>query len=162
MKIKNKGKLTGRCEMTLRGPDGVVKERRVFLNDITNNGYDLICALLANPSPPSGYSAKVTYLGVGWEVNAGNAFAATQTDLQGASKSRKSATYSHTPGTKIFALQATWGPNEPLASDVPIQEVGSFNAAATGVMFSRLVRPLLTKTALDTLEVNYSWEWSMA
>jgi len=162
MKILSEGKLKGRCEMTLRGPDGVVKERRVFMNDITNNGFDLICALMANPTPPTGYSEKVAYLGLGWGVGANTPFDQAHPDLMGASKNRKKATYTHTPGTKIFSLQATWGPNEPLASTVPIEEVGSFNAAAAGVMFSRLVRPLLSKTALDTLEVNYSWEWSMA
>jgi len=152
----------GMCEMILRGPDGRIKQRMVAENDLTNNGFDLIAALMANPTPPSGYSAKVSYLGIGWGVGANTAFAAAQTDLQGASKNRKAATYSHTPGTKIFALQATWGPNEPLAGPVPIEEVGSFNAAAAGVMFSRLTRPLLTKLAVDTLEFNYSFEWSMA
>ena len=159
---KTRLKLVGRCEMILRGPNGNIKDRQVIENDLSNNGFDLIAALLANPTPPAGYSAKLTYLGIGWGVGANTAFNAAQTDLQGASKDRKSATYSHTLGTKIFYLQSTWGPNEPLASTVPIEEVGSFNASTAGAMFSRLVRPMLNKQAVDTLEVNYSFEWAMA
>lgn len=160
MNIENKDgmKLVGRCELTLRDPHGRVKDRRVFLNDITNTGFDLICALMADP----GGEDIVDVLGIGWGAGASDAFDAADTDLQGASSDRKAATYSHTPGTKLFTLQATWGPDEPLASTVPIEEVGSFNDIAAGTMFSRLVRPILNKMAVDTLEVNYSFEWAQA
>ena len=146
--------------MTLRGPDGKVKETKVIENDITDVGFDLICALMADPAPPGGYGDIVDVLGIGWGAGANTAFNVAQTDLQGASKDRKAASYSHTPGTKDFALQAIWGTDEPIAGTVGIEEVGSFNASSGGVIFSRLVRPILNKLAVDSLEVNYSFTWS--
>ena len=146
--------------MILTDQHGRVKEKRVYLNDITDNGFDLICGLMADPAPPGGYGDIVDVLGIGWGAGANTAFNATQTDLQGASKDRKAATYSHTPGTKVFTLQATWGPNEPIAGTAGIEEVASFNDITAGIMFSRLVRSILNKAAVDTLEVNYSFDWA--
>lgn len=148
MRIKDQLRITGRCEMILRGPDGRVKEVAVFENDITDIGFDNVIDILTGLG-----GSALTYVGIGWGAGANTAFAGTQTDLQGASKDRKAAT--PTTGTKTFTLSATWGPNEPIAGTVGIEEVGSFWGASGANMFSRLVRPILNKLAVDSLNLNY-------
>ena len=152
MKMNDMMIMEGRCEMILRGPDGNIKERHVFENDITDKGFDKVCDFLG-----LGTGNKLSHLGIGWGAGASDAFDPTDNDLRGASKDRKAAVYSHTPGTKTFLLTATWGAGEPIAGTAGIEEVGTFDAASSGDMFSRLVRPILNKLNLDTLEVNYNF-----
>lgn len=147
-------KIVGTCEMILRGPDGRVKSVSIVRNDVTDKGFDKVADLLGSTANP------ITHLGIGWGAGASDAFDPTENDLQGANKDRKSCSYAHTPGTKTFVFTATWGPGEPIAGTAGIEEVGTFDAASGGDMFSRLVRAILNKLNLDTLEVNYNFTMS--
>ena len=148
---EDKIRIVGECEMILRGPDGRVKQVMRFKNDITNKGFDKIADLLGATESP------IAYLGIGWGAGAGDAFDPTENDLQGASKDRKAAAYTHTPGTKTFKFTSIWGPGEPIAGTAAIEEVATFDAVSGGDMFSRLVRAVLNKLNLDSLEVNYNF-----
>lgn len=143
--------LKGRATFRLFDRDGNLKHEDVIENGITDDGYDLVCQLLAGVG-----GTKVSYIGIGDD---NTAFDPTQTDLQGTSY-RKSATYAHTGGTKVFTLTASWGQDEPIAGTFGVEEGGIFNAASGGDMLSRLTRAVLSKLADDTLEVEYEFTLS--
>jgi len=143
--------MVGVFETILRDKDGRVKAHETVRNGITTIGFDQACALLGDAA------VKIAYLGVGWGVGADGAFAVGQTDLLGASKNRKGATYTHTPGTKTFTITASWGVNDPVAGTADIGEIGTFWGASGANMFSRLPRSSrLNKLATDTLEIRWT------
>jgi hypothetical protein len=82
------------------------------------------------------------HIGVG---NSTTAFAASQTDLQGASKTRKAmeATYP-TRATNVLTFRSLFGTGD---ANHAWDEWGVFNAAAAGVMLNRKVEAFGTKTA---------------
>lgn len=89
------------------------------------------------------------YIGVG---NGTTAFSAAQTDLQGASKTRKAmdATYpSRSGGTLTF--RSTFGTSE---GNHAWEEWGVFNASSSGSMLNRKVESLGTKVAGATWEIT--------
>ena len=148
--------LKGICEITVFKPDGDIRDKREFHNDITNVGFDQLFDILGAAAQPD----QISHIGIGWGVGANTAFAATQTDLQGASSDRKAAAYYHDIGDKDFRFIIVWGPNEPLASTVPIEESGVFNAAAAGIMLNRKTFPVLNKQKEDTVEVKWTFTFS--
>ncbi len=91
------------------------------------------------------------YLGVG---NSTTAFAVTQTDLVGASKTRKAmdATFPSV-ASNVITAQATFGTAD---ANHDWNEVGFFNAATAGVMASRVVAALGTKTSASTFVCTYT------
>ncbi len=90
------------------------------------------------------------HLGVG---NSSTAFSAAQTDLVGASKTRKAmdATYP-TVATNVITAVSTFGTTD---ANHAWDEVGFFNAAAVGTMLSRVVTALGTKTSASTWVLTY-------
>ncbi len=91
------------------------------------------------------------HLGVG---NGITAFAVTQTDLVGASKTRKAmdATFPSV-ATNVITAQATFGTAD---ANHAWDEVGFFNAATVGTMASRVVAALGTKTSASTFVLTYT------
>jgi hypothetical protein len=91
------------------------------------------------------------HLGVG---NSALAFSQAHTDLQGASKTRKAmdATFPSV-ATNVITAQATYG-NADANHDW--DEVGFFNAATVGVMASRVVAALGTKTSASVFVLTYT------
>jgi hypothetical protein len=95
------------------------------------------------------------HLGVGGGAGSTTAAADTQTDLQGASKTRKAmdATYplhtdtTGTAGSKSIVFRSTFATGD---ANHAWDEWGVFNAAAAGRMFNRKVEALGTKTAAAT------------
>ena len=151
-------KLRGRVELSVLDKEGRLKQ---YLdggwNDITDAGFDFICAVIANSTQP----AYMGYIGIGWGTGANTAFAAGQTDLQGASKDKNAVlTYSHVAGTKTFYLEAEWGVNDPSTGEVTIEESGCFNAASAGAMLNRKVFAGVVKGANDTLKVKWTFTLS--
>ncbi len=100
------------------------------------------------------------HLGVG---NGTTVFAATQTDLQGASKARKAmdATYPTDPPSPInrIAARSTFGTAD---ANFAWDEVALFNAATVGTMFSRLVTALGTKTSSGTWVLTLTVDLTLA
>lgn len=119
-------------------------------NLIVNVGFDFIAdAIGKSASRPSvmGYIA----LGTGT-----TAAAATQSALV-TEIDRNAATYAHTAGTKTFTFTA-----EFLAGDATgaITEAGVFNAASAGIMFDRVVFPVVNKGADDSLTAVFTFTMS--
>ena len=119
-------------------------------NLIVNVGFDFIAdAIGKSASRPSvmGYIA----LGTGT-----TAAAATQSALV-TEIDRNAATYAHTTGTKTFTFTADF-----LAGDATgaITEAGVFNAATAGIMFDRVVFPVVNKGADDSLTAVFTFTMS--
>ncbi len=96
-------------------------------------------------------------LGVG---NSATAFSAAQTDLVGASKTRKAMDASYpTVATNVITAVSTFGTAE---ANHAWDEVGFFNAATGGTMLSRVVAALGTKTSASTWVLTYSLTTTLA
>lgn len=115
---------------------------------LTNAGRDVIAALLVGDSATV-YNNANAYIGVG---NGNGAFAATQTDLQGASKLRKGmqAPYPQRVGN-VLTHRAVFGTSE---ANFAWEEWGVFNAAAAGDMLNRKVEALGTKTSAQSWQIT--------
>jgi hypothetical protein len=119
-------------------------------NIIVNVGFDFIAdAIGKSVSRPNvmGFIA----LGTGT-----TAAAATQSALV-TELDRNAATYAHTAGTKTFTFTADF-----LAGDGTgaITEAGVFNAASAGIMFDRVVFPVVNKGADDSLTAVFTFTMS--
>ena len=112
----------------------------------TNAGAVLVATLVEADGP--------YWIGAG---NSSTAFSAAQTDLQGASKERVSATASRTSGTITYTgvFNTSTGNYEWL-------EVGLFDAASAGTMLTRKVVALPTKTSSEEWTVNLEVVFSAA
>lgn len=89
------------------------------------------------------------YIGVG---NGTTAFAATQTDLAGASKTRKAmdATYPQV-STNVITFRSTFGTGD---ANYAWEEWGVFNASTAGTMMNRVVANNGTKAGTETKVVT--------
>jgi hypothetical protein len=107
---------------------------------LTNTGRDDFTKAIIGDSFTN-FSNANAYLGVG---NSSTAFAAGQTDLQGASKTRKAqdATYPQRTGN-VLVFKATFGAGD---ANHAWEEIGVFNAASSGDMLCRVVQSLGTKS----------------
>lgn len=114
---------------------------------LTNAGRDHIAGAIIGEGLTSFANANAN-LGVGYGAGANTAFAATQTDLLGATKVRKAmdATYP-TRATNVLTFKSTFGTAEANGNWL---EWAIFNAAAAGTMLSRKQEDLGTKTASAT------------
>ncbi|MDQ3525806.1 MAG: hypothetical protein M3451_12230 [Chloroflexota bacterium] len=95
------------------------------------------------------FSNANAQIGVG---NSTTAFLNTQTDLVGASKTRKAmdATYP-TRAANALTFRSTFATGD---ANYTWAEWGVFNAAAAGVMMNRLVEALGTKTSAQTWQIT--------
>mgnify|MGYP001401675726 CR=1 FL=1 len=89
------------------------------------------------------------YIGVG---NGTTAFAASQTDLAGASKSRRpmDATYPQV-SANVITFRSTFGTGD---ANFAWEEWGVFNASAAGTMMNRVVGNNGTKSSAETKVVT--------
>lgn len=115
---------------------------------LTNAGRDLIAQMVAGEAV-NAWDAAHAYIGAG----SGNAvFAAGQTDLQGASKTRKAMDggYPQRVGN-VVTYRATFGLGD---GNWAWEEWAVFNAAAAGVMLQRKAESLGTKTAAHSWQIT--------
>lgn len=114
---------------------------------MTNAARDHITRAIIG-STVTAFNAANATIGVGGGAGATTAFAVTQTDLQGASKTRKAmdAAYPTDPPSPANRLtfRSTFGTAD---ANYTWDEWGVFNAAAAGTMLNRIVQALGTKTA---------------
>lgn len=135
---------------TLIKADGTVK---VFCKDnlILNGGIDAVCECLSGSNQPSPFN----YIALG-EGTSETAVAQTALDNE---LERKSATYSHTAGTDVLTLSATFNAGEATGA---ITEAGVCNANAGGTFFDRVVFPVINKEEDDvytaTFKITFSRE----
>ena len=121
---------------------------------LTTAGRDFIRNAVHGNSSPVLFTAANTRLGVGYGTAA---FAAAQTNLQGASTFRKLiSTIDFTQGSNIVRLIASFAPAE---ANFAWEEWGVFNDASAGTMLSRRVESLGTKanTAQWDLTVDLAY-----
>lgn len=114
---------------------------------ITNQGLeDMVAGAVGSLATP--YSNANAHIGAGGGAGATGAFAKTQTDLQGASKTRKAmdATFPTVSGTPaaVITAKSTFATGD---ANYAWDEVALFNASSAGRMFSRLVQSFGTKTS---------------
>lgn len=115
----------------------------------TNAGRDLVAAMILGEATTD-LNAANAYIGVG---DSTTAFAVSQTDLVAATnKLRKvmNATYP-TRATNVLTFQSTFIETE---ANFAWQEWAIFNAAASGVMLSRLVQSLGTKPNTEIWRIS--------
>lgn len=115
---------------------------------LTNAGRDHIAQAIAGEAPTP-FNAANAYIGMG----SGNAvFAAGQTDLQGASKTRKAMDATYPQRTdNVITYRATFGLAE---GNHAVEEWALFNAAAAGTMLQRKVESLGTKTSVMSWQIT--------
>lgn len=132
----------------VKGNGDIITYRRDNL--ILNVGFDFICDAIANATSRP---AIMAYTAVGTGTTAASA---TQTALVTELK-RKSASYAHTSGTKVFTLSTTFAPGEATGA---ITEAGICNAATSGIFIDRVVFAVINKDADDTLTTNFQFTLS--
>ncbi len=120
-----------------REPDEVVEFEG---NLLMNAGINVMLDLLIGAAGTD-FDNTNGYLGVG---NSSTAAAATQTDLQGASKSRVIIDALATISGQTLTFVATFG---SAVANFAWEEVGIFNASSGGTMLSRRVSSLGTKAS---------------
>jgi hypothetical protein len=145
---ENIGKIKGTMEAVLVKPNG---EKQVVNVDnlILNAGFDFICAAMGAASQP----AAMRYIAIGTGVTAP---AATQTALV-TEVGRVLGTYSHTNGTKVWSVSATFNAGVGTGA---ITEAGVCNAASSGTFLDRVTFAVINKEANDVLTVTFTFTLS--
>ena len=117
---------------------------------LTNAGRDFIAAAIINDGPPTHFTNAASHLGVG---DSATAYAAAQTDLQAATnKFRKAmeATYP-TIAANVITFRSLFATGD---ANFAWAEWGVFNASTAGVMLSRKVEALGTKTSAQSWQLT--------
>ncbi len=141
--------LHGAMTLILRHADGGIETTHQE-NIIVNVGFDFIADAIGKATSRPGVMGYIA-LGTGT-----TAAAATQSTLV-TELDRNAATYAHTAGTKTFTFTADF-----LAGDATgaITEAGVFNAATAGIMFDRVVFPVVNKGVDDSLTAVFTFTMS--
>lgn len=142
-------KLKGSLTATIQHADGSVEVRRKD-NIILNVGFDFIADAIGKASSrPNvmGYTA----VGTGTTATAD-----TQTALTN-ELARKSATYAHSAGTKVFTLATTFNAGEATGA---ITEAGICNASSGGTFLDRVTFAVINKASDDVLTTNFQFTLS--
>jgi len=102
------------------------------------------------------------YLGVGGGAGATTAFSAAQTDLQGASKTRKAmdASYPTDPPSpdNRLTFRSTFATGD---ANYAWEEWACFNASSSGTMLNRVVVSLGTKTSAASWQLTVTIDLSV-
>lgn len=131
--------VTGRVELVLRGPDGVVKETRVS-NTVTTAGKNGIAdQLLAAPS-----LNKPTHMAVGTGTPGATAL--------GVELDRNALTSKNRSGA-VVTMVGDWAAGDGTGA---LTEAGIFDAAAAGNMYCSTSFSVINKAAADTLQVTWT------
>ncbi len=148
MDLRDMTGIKGSFEAVLIKKDGTVETHRKD-NIILNGGFDYICAAIAGTERPD----SMAYTAVGTGTTAA---AATQTGLV-TEVLRKSASYAHTAGTKVFTLTTTFAAGEATGA---ITEAGICNASSKGTFLDRVNFDVINKAADDTMVTTFQFTLS--
>lgn len=144
-------KVDGVMSAILLHADGT-KEEFAKHNLIVDAGVDFMCAALGSSGARP---AALSHIALG----TGTSLATTsQIGLQ-TETARKAAAYAHTNGTPSFTMTATFNAGEATGA---LTEAGVFNASSGGVMFDRVVFPVINKEANDVLTMTFTFSMSVA
>lgn len=136
-------KATGRLRITLTGPDGKVKEDRVFKNLVVTVGLGFIASRMVAAS-----ANVMSHMALGTNATAPSL---ANTAL-GAEAARAALTSAGAAGA-VATYVGTFGPGVGTGA---ITEAGIFNAGVAGDMLSRTVFPVVNKQAGDTMAISWT------
>lgn len=125
--------------------DGNLKQKFVKHNLITSAGYDFLSDCMCNATRP----APLKYIAVG----TGTTEPTLEDTAMESELIRKLCDYSHTSGDAFLALGVTLEPGEATGA---LTEAGILNASNGGVLFDRLVFPVINKEPLDTYRISFT------
>lgn len=139
--------LSGEVTLSVVGPDGVRKGRRLVKNLVVNSGlYHIIDRLEDSPAEAN----------MGWAAIGNNNTAATATDTALAGELGRVALTSRIQGTAGNANQLTYSATIPAGTGTgTIVEAGIFNANSAGVMLARSVFAPIVKGAGDAIDISW-------
>lgn len=122
--------------LSVLDPEGHLVHHQSHARSLTYAGMAWGARALCDPTTRP---AVAGYIGIGYGVGADTPFDPAQTDLQGASKPRKPATFTFDAPNRAAILEATWGPNDPEPSLIFLREIGLFDAGTGGTLIDRVV-----------------------
>lgn len=140
-------KLTGRVDLTLRGPDGAVKDSRSIENLVVNAGLAYIASRMVGTA-----KGVMSHMGLG---SGATAAAAGQTDLVSLLGSREALDSTTIAGANLNQVVYVAGFEAGDATGA-ITEAGIFNAASGGDMLCRTTFAVVNKDASDTMTVTWT------
>jgi len=122
--------------LTLLDEHGRIIWREIQPRSLTYAGMDWAARALCDPTsrPP-----VAGYLGIGYGPGANTPFDPAQTDLQGANRPRRPATFRWDATNRAAILEATWGVDEPEPALIYVNEIGLFDSATGGTLIDRVV-----------------------
>lgn len=145
---EDKIEIRGRVHIELIGPDGKVKEVRDIENLFVNTGRSALIDRLQGNTP-----AVPDYIAIG---TGASAVAAADTALQTEVARAQGALSQPDPYTDRCSYTFPAG-----VGTGTIAEAGRLNAAASGILFGRLlVTPTVPKGAADSLQINYDFTYA--
>lgn len=125
--------------------DGNLKQKFVKHNLITSAGYDFLSDCMCNATRP----APLKYIAVG----SGTTEPVMEDTTLETEVLRKLCDYSHVEGNAYLALGSTLEPGEATGA---LTEAGILNASTDGVLFDRIVFPVINKEPLDTYRISFT------
>ncbi|MBA7577707.1 hypothetical protein ES708_19560 [subsurface metagenome] len=135
-------KITGGLKLTGKDKTGRILFVKKQKNLITNDGFDLICDVIANNTQPD----DISHIAIGTGV-AGDATATALT----AETDRQTGTYAHSTGTKAFTFTADF---TAVSSGT---EYGCFNSSGDGKLLNTAGFSSIT---VDTLQIETTFTLS--
>lgn len=132
--------LVDNVEITLRGPDGEIKQQEKLHNTVTTNGKaGAADQILASPS-----LGKPTHMGVGTGSPGATALG-TEID--------RNALTSKTRSGAVVTMVGDWAAGDGTGA---ITEAGIFDASSSGNMWVSASFSVINKSAADTLSVTWT------
>lgn len=141
--IKDTLKITGEVQFLLYDEAGILKETRSH-NMIVGGGKNLVASRLS-----SNTESVVTHIGVG---SLATAVSASDTALAAQIVRSILTTAGGTLLANTVTYSTSMGPGVGTGS---IVEAGLFNASSGGTLFARTTFAAISKSALDTLVINW-------
>lgn len=141
--------LKGSLVATLYKADGTIEVTRKD-NMILNVGFDFIANAIGRTSSRPN---PMSYIAVGTGNNSVNVEQSALTTEIG----RKSASFHHISGSKVFSFGATFGTGEAVGA---ISEAGVCNEQSNGVFLDRVTFAEINKTADDVVTFNFHFTLS--
>lgn len=136
-------KATGRLNIQIIGPDGLVKDEQTVDNLVVTTGLGFIASRMKDAT-----ATAMSHMAIG----SGTAPAAANNTALGTELGRV-ALASSTVTANAIAYSATFGPSVGTGA---VTEAGLFNASSAGTMLCRTVFSVVNKEAGDTMVITWT------
>jgi hypothetical protein len=136
-------KATGRLNIQVIGPDGMIKDEQAVDNLVVTVGLNFIASRIRDAS-----AAVMSHMAVG----SGSAAAAANNTALGTELGRVALTSSTATNSSV-AFVATFGAGVGTGA---VTEAGLFNATPAGTMLCRTVFGVVNKEAADTMVITWT------